>query len=189
MDVYQTNIQQLYDAIVSIWTQISKEYLQHLFESIPQRTEIVLKAKGDSTQYWQGVSLIVAGECMSFFWTWYMSNICMIVKCMYDCQMNVWIITNYEFINVFGALPLTVWSRRGRKDGLQTCGDFSGQHTKIFHCRKHGKHSFLTAHTCKHQGWTKPDSNQYSINVVISHGHTACRLPERCHNIHIRDVK
>ncbi len=35
MDVQLTNMLQLRDAIMSIWTKISKEYFQHLVESMP----------------------------------------------------------------------------------------------------------------------------------------------------------
>ncbi len=35
MDVQPTNLQQLRDAIMSIWTKISEECLQHLVESMP----------------------------------------------------------------------------------------------------------------------------------------------------------
>ncbi len=45
MDVQPTNLQQLRDAIMSIWTKISDECFQHLVESIPRR-KAVLKAKG-----------------------------------------------------------------------------------------------------------------------------------------------
>ncbi len=45
MDVYPTNLQQLCDAIMSIWTKISEECFQHLVESVPQRIKAVLKAK------------------------------------------------------------------------------------------------------------------------------------------------
>ncbi len=34
------------DAVMSIWTKISEECFQHLVESMPQRIEAVLKAKG-----------------------------------------------------------------------------------------------------------------------------------------------
>ncbi len=51
MDVQTTNLQQLCDAIMSIWTKISEECFQHLVESMPQRIKAVLKAKGDSTRY------------------------------------------------------------------------------------------------------------------------------------------
>ncbi len=40
------NLQQLCDAIMSIWTKISEECLQHLVESMPRRIKAVLKAKG-----------------------------------------------------------------------------------------------------------------------------------------------
>ncbi len=45
MDVQTTNLQQLHDAIMSIWTKISEECLQHLVESMPRRIKAVLKAK------------------------------------------------------------------------------------------------------------------------------------------------
>ncbi len=45
MDVQPTNLQQLCDAIISIWTKISEECLKHLVESVPQRIKTVLKAK------------------------------------------------------------------------------------------------------------------------------------------------
>ncbi len=37
MDVQLTNLQQLRDAIVSIWTKISEECFQHLVESMPEK--------------------------------------------------------------------------------------------------------------------------------------------------------
>ncbi len=51
MDVQPTNLQQLRDDIMSIWTKISEECLQHLVESMPQRIKAVLKAKGGPTRY------------------------------------------------------------------------------------------------------------------------------------------
>ncbi len=42
MDVQTTNLQQLCDAIMTIWTKISEECFQHLVESMPRR----IKAKG-----------------------------------------------------------------------------------------------------------------------------------------------
>ncbi len=42
MNVQPTNLQQLCDAIMSIWTKISEECFQHLVESMPQR----IKEKG-----------------------------------------------------------------------------------------------------------------------------------------------
>ncbi len=44
MDVQPTNLQQLCDAIMSIWTTISEECFQHLVKSMPQRIKAVLKA-------------------------------------------------------------------------------------------------------------------------------------------------
>ncbi len=46
MDVQPTNLQQLRDAIMSIWTNISEECCHHLVESMPRRIKAVLKAKG-----------------------------------------------------------------------------------------------------------------------------------------------
>ncbi len=51
MDVLPTNLQQLCDAIMSIWTKISEECFQHLVESKPRRINAVLKAKGGLTRY------------------------------------------------------------------------------------------------------------------------------------------
>ncbi len=46
MDVQPTNLQQLRDAIMSIWTKISEICLQQLVESMLRRIKAVLKAKG-----------------------------------------------------------------------------------------------------------------------------------------------
>jgi len=46
MDVQPTNLQQLCDAIISIWTKICEECFQHLVESMPRSIKAVLKAKG-----------------------------------------------------------------------------------------------------------------------------------------------
>ncbi len=46
MDVQTTNLQQLCDAIMTIWTKISEECFQHLVESVPRRIKTVLKANG-----------------------------------------------------------------------------------------------------------------------------------------------
>ncbi len=45
MDVQPTNLQQLRDAIMSIWTIISEECFQQLAESMPRRIKAVLKTK------------------------------------------------------------------------------------------------------------------------------------------------
>ncbi len=45
MDVQPTNLQQLSDAIMSIWTKISEECFQHLVKSMPRRIKAFLKAK------------------------------------------------------------------------------------------------------------------------------------------------
>ncbi len=46
MDVQPTNLQQLRDAIMSIWTKISEKCFKHLVESMPRRIKAVLKARG-----------------------------------------------------------------------------------------------------------------------------------------------
>ncbi len=46
MDVQLTNLQQLCDAIMSIWNKISEKCFQHLVESMPRIIKAVLKAKG-----------------------------------------------------------------------------------------------------------------------------------------------
>ncbi len=51
MDVQPTNLQQLRESIMSIWTKISEECFQHLVESMPRITKAVLKAKGGRTRY------------------------------------------------------------------------------------------------------------------------------------------
>ncbi len=45
MDVQPTNLQQLCDAIMTIWTKISEECFQHLVESVSRRIKTVLKTK------------------------------------------------------------------------------------------------------------------------------------------------
>ncbi len=67
MDVQPTNLQQLRDAIMSIWTKISVECFQHLVESMPRRIKAVLKAKDHPTWYWQGVPNKVASECVCVY--------------------------------------------------------------------------------------------------------------------------
>ncbi len=51
MDVQLTNLQQLRDAIMSIWTKISEECFQYFVESMPWIIKAVLKAKGGPTRY------------------------------------------------------------------------------------------------------------------------------------------
>ncbi len=51
MDVQPTNLQQLHDAIMTIWTKISEECFQHLVESMPQIIKAVMMAKGGPTWY------------------------------------------------------------------------------------------------------------------------------------------
>jgi len=48
IDVHPTNLQQLRDAVMSIW-KISEQCFQHLVESMPRIIKTVLKAKGGPT--------------------------------------------------------------------------------------------------------------------------------------------
>ncbi len=45
MDVQTTNLQQLPDAIMSIWTKISEECFQHFVESMPRRLKEIVHPK------------------------------------------------------------------------------------------------------------------------------------------------
>ncbi len=72
MDVQPTNLQQLRDAIMSIWTKISVECFQHLVESMPQWIKAVLKAKAGPTRYLQGVPNKMASECI--YWYMFMGS-------------------------------------------------------------------------------------------------------------------
>ncbi len=52
MDVQPTNLQQLCDAIMSIWTKLYEECFKHLVESMPRRIKAVLKVQpGTSKVY------------------------------------------------------------------------------------------------------------------------------------------
>ncbi len=51
LDVQLTNLQQLRDAIMLIWTTISEECFQDFVEYMPQRIKAVLKAKVGPTRY------------------------------------------------------------------------------------------------------------------------------------------
>ncbi len=51
LDVQPANLQQLHDAIMSIWTKIPEECFQHLVESMPRGIKAVLKEKGGPTRY------------------------------------------------------------------------------------------------------------------------------------------
>lgn len=53
MAVQATNLQQLHDVIMSIWTKTSEECLQHLVESMPPIIKAVLK--GGPIRYSQDV--------------------------------------------------------------------------------------------------------------------------------------
>ncbi len=68
MDVQPTNLQQLCDAIMSIWTKISEECFQHLVESMPRRIKAVLKTKVGPTRYKQGVpNKVASGQYYTIF--------------------------------------------------------------------------------------------------------------------------
>lgn len=49
MDEKPANLQQLREAIMSIWTKVSEECFEHLLDSVPWRSKSFLKAKKDPT--------------------------------------------------------------------------------------------------------------------------------------------
>ncbi len=51
MDVQTTNLQQLRNDFMSIWTKISEECFQYLVESMLRIIKAVLKAKGSPTRF------------------------------------------------------------------------------------------------------------------------------------------
>ncbi len=66
LDVQPTNLQQLCDALMSIWTKISEEYFQHLVKSMPRRIKAVLKANRGSNPV-LGVPNKVACVCVCVY--------------------------------------------------------------------------------------------------------------------------
>ena len=50
MKVLPTNLQQLCDAIISVWTKVSEKCFQNLVESVPRIIRAALKAKGGSSK-------------------------------------------------------------------------------------------------------------------------------------------
>ncbi len=81
MDVQPTNLQQLRDAIMSIWTKISEECFQHLVESMPRRIKADL-----------GVPNKVASEC--------------VYTCIIIIYNNVIIIQNKYYNNIYFLITL-----------------------------------------------------------------------------------
>ncbi|XDV35461.1 hypothetical protein PO909_005404 [Leuciscus waleckii] len=81
-----TELHQLHDAIMSIWTKISEECFQHLVESMPRRIKAVLKAKGGPTRYSQGVINKVAGEC--------------VCVCVYDFRSFTFFILSFKLVSI-----------------------------------------------------------------------------------------
>ncbi len=92
MDVQPTNLQQLRDAIMPIWTKISEECFQHLVESVSRRIKTVLKAKGGPTRYQQGVPNKVASECVLFVLCFEIRDSGMLCCC---CFFLVWVFRVY----------------------------------------------------------------------------------------------
>ncbi|KAK0148824.1 Transposable element Tcb2 transposase [Merluccius polli] len=72
MDVQPTNLQQLRDAIMSIWTKLSEECFQYLVESVPRRIKAVLKAKGGPTRI---LIFQLNGKCICIGWDSDLSSI------------------------------------------------------------------------------------------------------------------
>ncbi len=97
MDVQSSNLQQQHDAIMSIWTNISEECLQHLVESMPRRIKAVLKAKGGPT----GTSKVYLKKLPV--------SVCV---CMYVC-MHLYIHTHthrfpHDFVRLVAAGDVTL---------------------------------------------------------------------------------
>ncbi len=87
MEVQPTNLQQLRDAIMSIWTKISEECFQHLVESMPRIIEAVLKAKWGPTGtskvclikwpvsvYSALLCIVVSPKRFTIMWWWGLSS-------------------------------------------------------------------------------------------------------------------
>ncbi len=66
IDVQPTNLQQLCDAIMSIWTKISEECFQHLAESMSWRIKVISEGKRGVQPGTSKVYLIVASECIYY---------------------------------------------------------------------------------------------------------------------------
>lgn len=62
MDVQPKTLQQLCDAIMSIWARICEGCFQNFVKSMPRRISTVLKAKVCQTQYEKGETNEVAGQ-------------------------------------------------------------------------------------------------------------------------------
>ncbi len=81
MDVQPANLQQLCDAVMSIWTKISEQCFQHLVESVPRRIKAVLKATGTSKLYlikWLVRQMLVSKATYSAFRLY----ICIVSTCV-----------------------------------------------------------------------------------------------------------
>ncbi len=74
MDVQTTNLQQLCDAIMSIWKKISEECFQHLVESMPRRIKAVLMEKG-----------VQPGTSKVYLIKWPVRESVYVYVCMYIC--------------------------------------------------------------------------------------------------------
>ncbi len=90
MDVQPTNLQQLRDAIMSIWTKISEECFQHLVESMTRRIKAVLEAKA-----------VQPGTSKSYIIKWPVSVYIYIYicDCLWEIQAKV-SKSNYEITSI-----------------------------------------------------------------------------------------
>lgn len=60
--------QQMCDAVMSVWTKISQECLQHLVDSMSQRDRC--SSEGERVQNWQGIPNKVGCECILLYFSW-----------------------------------------------------------------------------------------------------------------------
>ncbi len=92
MDVQPTNLQQLCDAIMSIWTKISEECLQHLVESMPRRIKTVLKTKevqpGTSKLYQSGQWVCVCVYIYIYILYIYVMDVAMPVRAVCKTSLS-----------------------------------------------------------------------------------------------------
>ncbi|KAK0149451.1 Transmembrane protein 147 [Merluccius polli] len=106
MDVQPTNLQQLRDAIMSIWTKLSEECFQYLVESVPRRIKAVLKAKGGPTRC---LPLWVGARGIEFDWKYIQMSFDSNISLVHYIAMAsvVWMFTRYDLPKSF-RLPVTV---------------------------------------------------------------------------------
>lgn len=74
MDVEPTNLQQLFDAVMSTWTKNSEESFQHLVGSVPWTIKASLKAKRCPTKYYPNKMATELFLCTKIECVWILSK-------------------------------------------------------------------------------------------------------------------